>query len=83
MDEEIKVTYFTYLLLKVHKYVTLKIVKGKVTTLTLLDLTAAFDTIDHYILIKRLLMWYGILGTDHTWFPSYHHTQPIPGFHHT
>ena len=40
-------------LLKVHNDVTLNIDKGKVT-LTLLDLSAAFDTIDHGILIKRL-----------------------------
>ena len=40
-------------LLKVHNDVTLNIDKGKVTALTLLDLSAAFDTIDHSILINR------------------------------
>ena len=34
-------------LLKVHNDVTLNMDKGKVTVLTLLDLSAAFDTIDH------------------------------------
>ena len=41
-------------LLKVHNDVTLNVDKGKVTALTLLNLSAAFDTIDHNILIKRL-----------------------------
>ena len=34
-------------LLKVYNDVTLNMDKGKVTALTLLDLSAAFDTIDH------------------------------------
>ena len=58
-------------LLKVHNDVTLNIDKGKVTALTLLDLSAAFDTIDHGILIKRLSLWYGISGTALNWFLSY------------
>ena len=56
-------------LLKVHNDVTLNIDKGKVTALTLLS--AAFDTIDHAILIKRLSLWYGISGTALSWFLSY------------
>ena len=51
-------------LLKVHNDVTLKMDKGKVAALTLLDLSAVFDTIDHNILIKRLSVWYDISG----WF---------------
>ena len=38
-------------LLKVHNYVNLNMDKGKVTALTLLDSSAAFDTIDHSLLI--------------------------------
>ena len=45
-------------LLKVHNDVTLNFDKGKVTAHTLLDLSAAFDTIDHGILIKRLSVAY-------------------------
>ena len=58
-------------LLKVHNDVTLNMDKGRVITLTLLDLSADFYTIDHNILIKRLSMWYGISGTALSWFSSY------------
>ena len=55
-------------LLKVHNDINLNINNGKVTALTLLDLSAAFDTIDHNILITRLSTWYGISGTALSWF---------------
>ena len=58
-------------ILKVHNDVTLCIDKGQVTALTLLDLSAAVDTIDHSILIERLSLWYGITGTALNWFLSY------------
>ena len=44
--------------------------KSKVTTLTLLDLSAVFVIIGHSILIKHLSMWYGISGTALSWFSS-------------
>ena len=37
--------------------------KGKSSVLILLDLTAAFDTIDRAILLDRLQNWVGISGT--------------------
>ncbi|KAK2153433.1 hypothetical protein LSH36_297g02012, partial [Paralvinella palmiformis] len=51
-------------LLKVHKDIALNMDTGKVTTLTLLDLSATFDTIDYSVLLDRLSDWYGIL-TQH------------------
>ena len=41
---------------------------GKVTALTLLDLSAAFDTIDHSTLLERLHGHFGISGTVFQWF---------------
>ena len=35
---------------------------GRVTTLTLLDLCAGFDTIDHNIILRRLGNWFGVTG---------------------
>ena len=45
--------------------------KGEVTDLTLLDLSAAFDTIDHATLTDRLSGWYGISGQAQIWLSSY------------
>ena len=43
----------------------------KVNLLVLFDLLAAFDTIDHNILIKRLESSFGVKGTALKWFASY------------
>ena len=45
--------------------------KGSITALTLLDLSAVFDTIDHTDLLDRLNVYYGISELALGWFKSY------------
>ena len=58
-------------LLKIHNDIICNMDNGKVTALTLLDLSAAFDTIDHATLLERLYGHFGISGTVLQWFKSY------------
>ena len=50
---------------------------GKAVALTLLDLSAAFETIDHTILFNR--DWFGVDGTVLMWIKSYltNHRQKV------
>ena len=43
----------------------------EITCLTLLDLLAAFNTIDHTILLDRLETTFGIKGTALKWIASF------------
>ena len=43
----------------------------KVTLLSLLDMSAAFDTVDHTILLRRLETSYGISGQVLQWLTSF------------
>ena len=59
-------------MLYTHDHLVNAIGSQKVSYLCLLDLSAAFDTIDHNILITRLSSWFGIHGSVLSWFKSYH-----------
>ena len=58
-------------LLKVTNDILLGLGSGNVSLLTLLDLSAAFDTTDHCILLNRFQHMYGISGTALSWLSSY------------
>ena len=58
-------------LLRVHNDISVFLHNGHVTALTLLNLSAAFDTIDHNTLTNRLAEWYGVSGMALAWFKSY------------
>ena len=61
--------------LKVFSDVVDGIEKGQFALLSLLDLTAAFDTVDHEILFRRMSLTFGITGISLRWFESYLHDR--------
>ncbi len=58
-------------LIKIINYIRLISDTGKISVLVLLDLSDAFDTVDHNILLQRLENWVGLSGMVHKWFRSY------------
>ena len=66
-------------LLKIQNDIAASMDSGKAVALKLLDLSAAFDTIDHNILFNCLSDWFGVDGTVLMWIKSYvtNHRQKI------
>jgi len=58
-------------LLKVYSDCVDAIDRGEVTLLGMLDMSAAFDTVDHEILIERLDKTHGVRGVVLQWLKSY------------
>ena len=58
-------------LLSIKHYIHLSLSRDGATALVLLDLLAAFDTIDHSTLLSCLLDWFGVSGSALKWFSSY------------
>ena len=57
--------------LKVLSDLLLALDSGNLAMLTLLDLSAAFDSVDHDTLLQRLYKSYGLQGPVLDWFASY------------
>ena len=58
-------------LFKVKNDILMNINKGHITLLVLLDLSVAFDTVDHGILIMSLKSTFGVSGKVLEWFSAY------------
>ena len=58
-------------LLKVKNDILMNMNRQHVTLLVLLDLSAAFDTVDHNILLDSLKLKVGVSGKVLDWFSSY------------
>ena len=58
-------------LLRVQNDILCSLDQNKSVILLLLDLSAAFDTVDHAILIPRLWNRFGVKETTFAWFKSY------------
>ena len=56
---------------KVYNHLLLAADEGQISALCLLDLTAAFDTVDHDLLMLRLERQFGLRGTVLQWFHDY------------
>ncbi|XP_072042751.1 uncharacterized protein [Amphiura filiformis] len=67
-------------LFKVKNDILQSLDKGNAVFMVLLDMSAAFDTVDHSILLHRLQTRFGMGGAVKSWFSTYlHNRTPIPG----
>ena len=57
--------------MRVHNDIMISLDNGNCVILVLLDLSAAFDTVNHDLLLSRLEKRFGITGTVLNWFKSY------------
>ena len=66
-------------LLKIQKDIAASMYSGKAVALNLLDLSVAFDTIDHIILFNYHRDWFGVDRTVFRWIKSYlsNHKQKV------
>ena len=76
LEESLQSAYKTFhstetALVKVHNDIVSAIDNQSYTILLLLDLSAAFDTVDHKILLQKLSCRFGIKGKALRWFKSY------------
>ena len=58
-------------LVKIVNDILLDMNRQRVSLLVLLDLSAAFDTVDHTILLRRLETSFGVTGDALKWIASY------------
>ena len=58
-------------LVKVFSDIAIDIDSNRAVILLLLDLSAAFDMVNHSILLNRLAFRFGLRGTALAWFESY------------
>ena len=58
-------------LLKIYNDILMAMNRQEVVLLVLLDLSAAFDTVEHSVLLSRLSTSFGVRGTALEWFASY------------
>jgi hypothetical protein len=70
-------------LLKLHNDILLQLDKKQGVALVMVDLSAAFDTVDHDILLEVLRNKFGVQDVAHKWFSSYlrprHFTVSVKG----
>ena len=76
LEESLQSAYKTFhstetALVKVHNDIVSAIDNQSYVILLLLDLSAAFDTVDHKILLQRRSCRFGIKGKALSWFKSY------------